>query len=48
MVAADPYGQYDNVTKLVGRDGYRLRVGDRRVLFELQDEQCLPLTTGIW
>lgn len=27
-VAADPYGANSNVTKLKGREGYRLRVGD--------------------
>jgi len=27
-VATDPYATHSNVTKLQGRDGYRLRVGD--------------------
>ena len=26
-IAADPYAKRDNVTKLQGRDGYRLRIG---------------------
>jgi mRNA interferase RelE/StbE len=47
MVAADPYGQYNNVTKLAGRDGYRLRVGDWRVLYELQDEQLILMVVRI-
>lgn len=42
-IAANPYGQHNNVTKLTGREGYRLRVGDWRVLYELRDNQLLML-----
>ena len=38
-VAVDPYASHYNVTKLQGRDGYRLRVGDWRVIYELHDDQ---------
>ena len=38
-VAADPYAQHNNVTKLQGRDGYRLRVGDWRVIYELHGDR---------
>ncbi len=38
-VAANPYVQHNNVTKLQGRDGYRLRVGDWRVIYELHDDR---------
>jgi mRNA interferase RelE/StbE len=38
-VAADPYGRRNNVTKLQGRDGYPLRVGDWRVIYELHDDR---------
>ena len=38
-VAADPYAQHNNVTRLQGRDGYRLRVGDLRVIYELHDDR---------
>lgn len=31
--AADPVSQSQNVSKLQGRDGFRLRVGDWRVIF---------------
>ena len=37
-VAADPYARHNNVTKLQGRDGYRLRIGDWRVIYELRDD----------
>jgi mRNA interferase RelE/StbE len=46
-VAADPYAPHNQVTRLVGRPGYRLRVGDWRVLYELQDEQLLILVLKI-
>ena len=42
-VAAHPYGAHQNVTKLQGRDGYRLRVGDWRVIYALEDEQLVLL-----
>jgi mRNA interferase RelE/StbE len=32
--AADPASQVSNIVKLQGRDGYRLRVGDWRVIFD--------------
>jgi mRNA interferase RelE/StbE len=38
-VAADPYGKHRNVTKLQGREGYRLRIGDWRVIYELHDDR---------
>lgn len=38
-IASDPYGKHNNVTKLQGRDGYRLRVGDWRVIYELYDDR---------
>lgn len=46
-IALDPYAPHNNVTKLVGRPGYRLRVGDWRVIYELQDEQVVMLVIKI-
>ncbi len=37
-VAADPFAPNNNVTALKGVDGFRLRVGDRRVLYTLDIE----------
>ncbi len=47
QLAADPYAPNNNVTKLVGRPGYRLRVGDWRVIYELQDGQLILLVIKI-
>ena len=38
-IATDPYGRHNNVTKLQGREGYRLRTGDWRVIYELHDDR---------
>lgn len=40
-LAVDPYARNPNVTKLQGRDGYRLRVGDWRVIYEIADEHLI-------
>ncbi|HMD76333.1 MAG TPA: type II toxin-antitoxin system RelE/ParE family toxin [Terracidiphilus sp.] len=40
-VAVNPYAPNNNLTKLQGREAYRLRVGDWRVIYELHDERLL-------
>jgi mRNA interferase RelE/StbE len=40
-IAADPYVQHNNVTKLHNRPGYRLRVGDWRIIYEVQNNQLI-------
>lgn len=44
LVAQDPLGA-QGVKKLVGRDGYRLRVGDWRVLYFLDGQRLRVLVT---
>lgn len=44
--AADPASQANNVTKLQGRDGYRLRVGDWRVIFDQDGAVMAILAIG--
>jgi len=40
-VAVNPYAPSNNLTKLQGRDAYRLRVGDWRVIYELHDDRLV-------
>jgi mRNA interferase RelE/StbE len=47
QLAQDPYASNPNVIKLQGRPGYRLRVGDWRVIYELEDDRLLILVLKI-
>jgi mRNA interferase RelE/StbE len=38
-VAADPYAPNKNLGKLQGRDGYKLRIGNWRVICDLHDDR---------
>lgn len=46
-IAEDPHGSHNNVTKLQGRDGYRLRVGDWRIIYDIQDDELVILVLRI-
>jgi mRNA interferase RelE/StbE len=46
-IAVDPYAQHPNVTKLHNRPGYRLRVGDWRVIYEIEGEELTILVLRI-
>jgi mRNA interferase RelE/StbE len=46
-VAQDPHARNPNVTKLQGRDAYRLRVGDWRIIYELRDELFVMLVLEV-
>ena len=47
QIAEDPFAPQHNVTKLQGRDGYRLRQGDWRVIYEIQQEKIVVLVLEI-
>ena len=47
QLAQDPYARNPNVTKLQGRPGYRLRVGDWRIIYELEDDRLVILVLKI-
>jgi len=41
QLAQAPYASHPNAKKLHGRPGYRLRVGEWRVIYEIKDEEVL-------
>ena len=47
QIAEDPYGFHLNVTRLKNREGFRLRVGDWRVIYEIQKDKVLVLVLKI-
>jgi mRNA interferase RelE/StbE len=47
QLAADPFAKHLNVTKLQNRPGYRLRVGDWRVIYEIQKEQLVVMVLKV-
>ena len=42
-IAVNPYAPNNNLAKLRGREAYRLRVGDWRVIYELHDDRLMML-----
>ncbi len=47
QLAADPFAKSLNIIKLQNRPGYRLRVGDWRVIYEMQKDQLVILVLKI-
>ena len=41
QLAENPYASNNNVTRLTGESGYRLRVGNWRVLYESHDDMLI-------
>jgi mRNA interferase RelE/StbE len=46
-IAADPYANHPDVTKLQNRPGFRLRVRDWRVIYEIEGERLIILVLKI-
>lgn len=46
-ISQNPYETHLNVTKLQNREGYRLRVGDWRIIYEVQQEKVIVLVLKI-
>ncbi len=47
QLAENPLARNPNVTRLQGRPGYRLRVGDWRVIYEVEDDRLIILVLRI-
>jgi mRNA interferase RelE/StbE len=47
QLAQDPYARNPNVSKLQGRSGYRLRVGDWRVIYELEEDRLVIMVLKV-
>jgi mRNA interferase RelE/StbE len=47
QIAEDPFVSHNNMTKLQGRDGFRLRQGDWRVIYDIQQEILVILVLEI-
>ena len=47
QMALDPYAPMPNAKRLQNRSGYSLRIGDWRVLYEIQNDQLVILVLKI-
>ena len=47
QLAIDPYAPMMNAKKLQNRSGYRLRIGDWRVIYEIQNDGLIVMVLKI-
>jgi mRNA interferase RelE/StbE len=47
QISNNPYAPHPNATKLQGRSGYRLRVGDWRVIYEIRKDELVIIVLKI-
>lgn len=47
QIAKDPFTQNPNVTKLQNRPGYRLRVGEWRVIYDVKEDEIIILVLKV-
>lgn len=46
-IAANPFADHPDAKKLQGREGYRLRVGDWRVIYKIQNQQLMIIVLKV-
>lgn len=46
-IAANPFANHPNAKKLQGREGYRLRVGDWRVIYKIENEKLIIIVLKV-
>ena len=47
QIAIDPFGSHPNLTKLQNREGYRLQVGNWRLIYDLQKEKLVIMVLKV-
>jgi mRNA interferase RelE/StbE len=47
QIANDPFAPHLNATKLQGRSGYRLRVGDWRMIYEIRKDELVIIVLKV-
>jgi mRNA interferase RelE/StbE len=47
QIAADPHAPHPNASRLRGRPGFRLRVGDWRVIYAIYDDELMIMVMKI-
>jgi len=47
QLASDPFAQNNNIKKLEGRPGFRLRVGDWRVIYTVENDSVTIFVVAV-
>ena len=47
QIAEDPFATHPNVSKLQNRPGYRVRIGDWRVIYDIRNEELVIMVLKV-